>query len=69
MSVEKKAVTFLVSPEAYEKILELKTKRQAGTTSEVIRDALRVLSTMEELKDDDDTVTIQKGNKELKYQF
>jgi len=64
---EKKVVTFILSGPALEKLEKLQKKR-GGTTSELFRDALTVLNTLDELKDPvDGSINIQKGDKIIKW--
>jgi len=65
----KKQVTILLGEKANEKIQQLKEKRGSPTTSAVLRDALTVLSTLENLKSSDGTITIAKDGEMIKYQF
>jgi len=64
--VRKRQINFIISGNAYEKLEELKWKRNAASISEVIRDSIKVLYALEDMKEKDGTILIEKDGKKFK---
>lgn len=64
--MEYKPVQVLFKGAALDKLQELKRKSDATSASQVIRNALKVLAALEDLKDDEGYVTIVKDGKYYK---
>ena len=62
----KRPVNFLVTEKAYEQIEELRAKRGSTTNSELFRDALKILATLQKFKEEDGTVIIEHNGKKYK---
>ena len=66
MSEDRSSVSFLVGPKARKQIEDLKRDRGAATTSELIRDALRILATLEGYKEKDGTILLEYNGQKIK---
>ena len=61
-----KSVMVTFKGEALERLEELRKSYGASTTSELIRDGIKVLAALQGLKESDGTVTVTKGDKSYK---
>jgi len=65
--VRKRQINFIINGNAYEQLEELKWKRNAASISEVIRDSIKILYALEDMKERDGTIMIEKEGKKFKF--
>ena len=65
--IRKRQINFIINGNAYEQLEELKWKRNAASISEVIRDSIKVLYALEDMKEKDGTIMIEKDDKTFKF--
>ena len=61
-----KKVEVLFSDQAIQSLEKLQKTSSSGTRSNLIRNALKVYNTLQDLKEDDNTITIEKDGKTYK---
>ena len=65
--IRKRQINFIINGNAYEQLEELKWKRNAASISEVIRDSIKILYALEDMKERDGTIMIEKEGKKFKF--
>ena len=65
--IRKRQINFIINGNAYEQLEELKWKRNAASISEVRRDSVRILYALEDMKEKDGTIMIEKDGKKFKF--
>ena len=65
--VRKRQINFIINGNAFEQLEELKWKRTAASISEVLRDSVKILYALEDMKEKDGTLLIEKDGKKFKF--
>ena len=65
--MRKRQINFIVNGNAYEQLEELKWKRNAASISEVLRDSIKILYALEDMKEKDGTIMIERDGKKFKF--